>query len=106
MAVDTAKWALMAPIFVPMFYKVGLSPELTQMAYRIGDSSTNIISPLMPFFPLIVAFAQKYDDEAGMGTLVSTMVPYSLAFLIGWTLLLTVWCLLGLPLGPGAFPLV
>lgn len=106
MAVDTAKWALMAPIFVPMFYKVGLSPELTQMAYRIGDSSTNIISPLMPFFPLIVAFAQKYDDEAGMGTLVSTMVPYSLAFLIGWTLLLAVWYVLGLPLGPGAFPLV
>ena len=106
MAVDTAKWALMAPIFIPMFYKVGLSPELTQMAYRIGDSSTNVISPLMPFFPLIVAFAQKYDDEAGMGTLISTMVPYSLAFLIGWTLLLTVWYMFGLPLGPGALPLV
>ncbi|MGL5189242.1 MAG: AbgT family transporter [Cetobacterium sp.] len=106
MAVDTAKWALMAPIFVPMFYKVGLSPELTQMAYRIGDSSTNIVSPLMPFFPLIVAFAQKYDEESGMGTLVSTMLPYSLAFLIGWSLLLAVWYMLGLPLGPGALPLV
>lgn len=106
MAVDTAKWALMAPIFVPMFYRVGLSPELTQMAYRIGDSSTNIISPLMPFFPLIVAFAQKYDDEAGIGTLISTMVPYSAAFLIGWTVLLAIWTLLGLPLGPGALPLV
>ena len=106
MAVDTAKWALMAPIFVPMFYRVGLSPELTQMAYRIGDSSTNIISPLMPFFALIVAFAQKYDKKAGMGTLVSTMAPYSIAFLIGWTLLLVVWYILGLPLGPGAFPRV
>lgn len=106
MAVDTAKWALMAPIFVPMFYKVGLSPELTQMAYRIGDSSTNIVSPLMPFFPLIVAFAQKYDEKSGMGTLVSTMVPYSLAFLVGWTLLLAIWYILGLPLGPDAFPLV
>jgi aminobenzoyl-glutamate transport protein len=106
MAVDTAKWALMAPIFVPMFYRVGLSPELTQMAYRIGDSSTNIISPLMPFFALIVAFAQKYDKKAGMGTLVSTMAPYSIAFLIGWTLVLVVWYMLGLPLGPGAFPRV
>ncbi len=106
MAVDTAKWALMAPIFVPMFYRVGLSPELTQMAYRIGDSSTNIISPLMPFFALIVAFAQKYDKKAGMGTLVSTMAPYSLGFLVVWSLLLIVWFMLGLPLGPGAYPTV
>lgn len=106
MAVDTAKWALMAPIFVPMFYRVGLSPELTQMAYRIGDSSTNIVSPLMPFFPLIVAFAQKYDEESGIGTLISTMAPYSIAFLIAWTMLLVIWALLGLPLGPGALPLV
>lgn len=102
MAVDTAKWALMAPIFVPMFMQVGLSPELTQIAYRVGDSSTNVISPLMPFFALIVAFAQKYDKEAGIGTLISTMLPYSIAFLFSWILLISGWYLLGLPLGPGA----
>lgn len=101
-AVDTAKWAIMAPIFVPMFMHIGLSPELTQMAYRIGDSTSNVISPLMPFFPLIVAFCEKYDKKAGIGTLVSTMLPYSLAFLIGWTALLIVWYMLNLPLGPGA----
>lgn len=101
-AVDSAKWALMAPIFVPMFMRLGMSPELTQAAYRIGDSSTNIIAPLMPFFVLIVAFAQKYDKKAGIGTLMSTMLPYSLFFLVGWILLLIVWMLLGLPLGPGA----
>ncbi len=101
-AVDSAKWAMMAPIFVPMFMRLGLSPELTQMAYRIGDSSTNIIAPLMPFFVLTVAFFQKYDKKAGIGTVISTMVPYSIAFLLSWLVLLVVWYFLGLPLGPGA----
>ncbi|MDF2672924.1 MAG: aminobenzoyl-glutamate transporter [Clostridiales bacterium] len=101
-AVDSAKWAIMAPIFVPMFMRLGLSPELTQAAYRIGDSSTNIIAPLMPFFVLTVAFFQKYDKKAGIGSVISTMLPYSLAFLIGWILLFVAWYLLGLPLGPGA----
>lgn len=101
-AVDSAKWVIMAPIFVPMFMRLGLSPELSQVVYRIGDSSTNIISPLMPFFPLAVAFCQKYDKKFGIGSLVTTMVPYSIAFLIGWTLLFIVWYFLGLPLGPGA----
>jgi len=101
-AVDSAKWIIMAPIFVPMFMRLGLSPELAQVVYRIGDSSTNIISPLMPFFPLAVAFTQKYDKKFGVGSLITTMVPYSIAFLIGWTLLFIVWFLLGLPLGPGA----
>ena len=101
-AVDSAKWAMMAPIFVPMFMRLGLSPELTQVAYRIGDSSTNIIAPLMPFFVLIMAFFQKYDKKAGIGSVVSTMAPYSIAFLIFWTILLVVWYLLDLPLGPGA----
>lgn len=104
-AVDSAKWAIMAPIFVPMFMRLGLSPELTQVAYRIGDSSTNIIAPLMPFFVLTVAFFQKYDKKAGIGSVISTMLPYSLAFLIGWIILFSVWFLLGLPLGPGS-PLV
>lgn len=98
----SAKWAIMAPIFVPMLMGIGYSPELTQIAYRIGDSTTNIISPLMSYFALIVAFAEKYDKDSGIGTLISTMVPYSIVFLIGWSLLLVVWFLLKLPLGVGA----
>lgn len=101
-AVDSAKWAIMAPIFVPMFMRLGLSPELTQVAYRIGDSSTNIIAPLMPFFVLIVAFCQKYDKKSGIGTLISTMLPYSIAFLLGWIALFIVWYVFKLPLGPGS----
>ena len=101
-AVDSAKWAIMAPIFVPMFMRLGMSPELTQVAYRIGDSCTNIIAPTMPFFVLTVAFFQKYEKKAGIGTVVSTMLPYSLGFLLGWTVLFILWYILGLPLGPGA----
>ena len=81
--------------------KVGISPELTQVAYRIGDSTTNIISPLMSYFAMIVVFAQKYDKKAGIGTIISTMVPYSVIFLIGWSILLAIWKVTGLPLGPG-----
>lgn len=102
MPVDTAKWAMMAPIFIPMFLQVGLSPEVTQVAYRVGDSVTNVITPLMPFFPMIIAYFQKYDKKAGIGSVISTMLPYSIAFLIGWIILLSGWYLLGLPLGPGA----
>ena len=98
----SAKWAIMAPIFVPMFFELGLSPELTQMAYRVADSSTNIISPLMSYFAMIVVFMQKYDKESGLGTLISTMLPYSMAFLAFWTLMLIVWMKLGWALGPGA----
>lgn len=98
----SAKWAVMAPVFVPMLMLLGYSPELTQAAYRIGDSVCNIITPLMSYFPLIVAFAQKYDPKAGIGTIMSMMMPYSLAFFIGWTLFLIIWFLLELPLGPGA----
>lgn len=97
----SAKWAILAPVFVPMLMKVGFTPEFTQMAYRIGDSTTNLISPLMSYFALIVTFAHKYDKESGIGTLISTMVPYSIFLLIGWTLLLIVWFVLNLPLGPG-----
>lgn len=98
----SAKWAIMAPVFVPMFMLMGYSPELTQAAYRIGDSTTNIVTPLMPYFPLIVAFGQKYDQNLGMGTLIAMMLPYAIAFLLGWSLLLIIWFVLGLPLGPGA----
>ena len=98
----SAKWALMAPIFIPMFMLLGYSPELTQVVYRIGDSITNIISPMMSFFALIIAFFQKYESDTGIGTIISTMIPYSIVFFIIWTLLLVAWLLLGLPLGPGA----
>lgn len=100
-AVDSAKWAIMAPIFVPMFMRIGFSPELTQAAYRVGDSCTNVIALLMPFFPLVVAFAQKYDKKSGMGTMISLMLPYSIAFLIGWIILLIIWFVFNIPLGIG-----
>lgn len=95
----SAKWALMAPIFVPMLYVLGVSPEAVQMAYRIGDSSTNIITPLMPYFGVVVAFVQRHEPSAGLGTLVALMLPYSLTFLVSWSLLLAVWIGFGLPLG-------
>lgn len=98
----TAKWAVMAPIFVPMFMLLGYSPELAQSAYRIGDSVVNIITPLMSYFPLVLTFAQRYEPKAGIGTLVATMLPYSITFLIIWTLLLVLWLQVGWPLGPGA----
>lgn len=98
----SAKWALLAPIFVPMFMFLGYTPELTQVIYRIGDSVTNIISPMMSFFALIIVYFQKYDEKSGIGTLVATMLPYSIVFFIGWVVLLIIWLLTGLPLGPGA----
>ncbi len=98
----SAKWTILAPVFVPMFMLLGYSPELTQVAYRIGDSSTNLITPLMSYFAMIVVYARRYDENSGIGTLIAAMLPYSLCFLIGWTVLLVIWMLLGLPLGPGA----
>lgn len=98
----SAKWALIAPVFVPMFMILGLAPELTQASYRIADSVVNIISPLMPYFPLILAFANKYDPRARVGTLIALMLPYSIAFLISWSILLFIWIGFELPLGPGA----
>jgi len=98
----SAKWAILAPIFIPMFMIMGYSPELSQVVYRIGDSVTNVISPMMSFFALIIALVQKYDPKAGIGTIIAAMVPYSITFLIVWILLLVVWLLLGIPLGPDA----
>lgn len=95
----SAKWALLGPIFVPMLMQLGHSPELTQAAFRIGDSSTNIVTPLLPYFPLIVVYCQRYAKTTGMGTLISIMLPYSLVFATLWTSLLLVWWGLGLPLG-------
>ena len=95
----SAKWALLAPIFVPMLMQVNLAPELTQAAYRVGDSTANIITPLMPYFPLTVVFCQRYLKSAGIGTLVSLMLPYSIAFLVTWTLFLLAYWAMGFPLG-------
>ena len=96
----SAKWAVMAPVFVPMFMLLGYHPALTQVAFRIGDSATNLITPMMSYFALIVTFAQKYDEEYGIGTVIATMMPYTIFFLIFWTVLLCIWMAVGLPLGP------
>jgi aminobenzoyl-glutamate transport protein len=98
----SAKWAIMAPVFIPMFMLLGYSPEFTQVAYRVGDSVTNIISPMMSYFALIVAFFQRYDNKAGIGTIIATMLPYSFIFLLAWSFLLIIWISFGLPIGPGA----
>ena len=98
----SAKWTILAPVFIPMFMLLGFSPELTQVAFRIGDSCTNLITPLMSHFAMILVFAKRYDENSGIGTLISTMLPYSIFFLIGWSVMLIIWMLLGLPLGPGA----
>jgi aminobenzoyl-glutamate transport protein len=96
----SAKWAIMAPVFIPMFMLLDYHPALTQAAFRIGDSVTNLITPMMSYFALIVAFAQKYDEKYGVGTIISTMIPYTVVLTFFWTALLIVWILLGLPLGP------
>ncbi len=95
----SAKWAMLAPIFVPMLMLRGVSPELTQAAYRVGDSTTNIITPMMPYFPLVVVYCQRYVKHAGVGTLGSLMLPYSITFLVLWTGFLIGYWALGFPLG-------
>ena len=95
----SAKWALLAPILVPMLMQLGISPDLTQAAYRVGDSSTNIITPLMPYFPLVVVFCQRYVTRTGIGTVVAMMLPYALGFLLIWTAFLLLYWATGLPLG-------
>jgi aminobenzoyl-glutamate transport protein len=98
----SAKWALLAPVFVPMFMLLGYSPEMVQGAFRVGDSVTNIITPLLSYFPLILTFAQKYEPKAGVGTMMALMLPYSLVFMVSWVALLLLWIGLELPMGPGA----
>jgi len=95
----SAKWALLAPIFVPLLMQLGLSPELAQAAYRIGDSTTNIITPLMPYFPLVVVFAQRYVKKTGIGTMISLMIPYTMIFFVVWIIFLLIYWALGIPLG-------
>lgn len=95
----SAKWALLAPILVPMLMQLGISPDLTQAAYRVGDSSTNIITPLMPYFPLVVVFCQRYVKDTGIGTVVAMMLPFSVGYLVIWTAFLLAYWSLGIPLG-------
>ncbi|MEJ2530681.1 MAG: AbgT family transporter [Halioglobus sp.] len=95
----SAKWALLAPIFVPMLMEIGISPDLTQAAYRVGDSTTNIITPLMPYFPLVVVYCQRYIRDTGIGTVTAMMLPYSVVFITLWTLFLLLFWAAGLPLG-------
>ena len=95
----SGKWALLAPVFVPVLMQVGLSPELTQAAYRVGDSATNIVTPLMPYFPLVVAFCQRWVKDTGIGTVTSLMLPYSITLLVTWSLSLGLYWALGIPLG-------
>lgn len=97
----SAKWAILAPVFVPIFMYLDYDPAFTQMVYRVGDSITKPITPMLPYMPLLLAFAQRYDKKAGLGTLISNLLPYSIATFIVWTILIVVWYLLGIPVGPG-----
>jgi aminobenzoyl-glutamate transport protein len=97
-----AKWALLAPIFIPLFIRLGVAPQTVLAAYRVGDSPFNVITPLMAYFPLIVVFTQRYKKDAGIGTVVSLMLPYVLILSVMWTLFFVVWYLIGIPLGPGS----
>lgn len=96
----SAKWNILAPVFVPMFMLLGYSPELAQLAFRIGDSCTNLITPLMSYYAMILVIGQKYDKDLGLGTLVTTMLPYTLCFLIAWTIMMIAWLTLQFPIGP------
>ena len=97
-----AKWALLAPIFIPLFIRLGVAPQTVLAAYRVGDSPVNVITPLMAYFPLIVVFVQRYQKSSGIGTVVSLMLPYVFILAILWTLFFVAWYLIGIPLGPGA----
>jgi aminobenzoyl-glutamate transport protein len=95
------KWAILAPVFVPLFLKLGVAPDVVLAAYRVSDSPPNVINPLLPHFALVVGFAQRWQKDAGVGTVVAMMLPYAAATLVAWTLLFFAWYLLGLPFGPG-----
>lgn len=97
-----AKWALLAPIFVPLFLRLDVAPETVLAMYRVGDSPINIVSPIMAYFPLIVVFALRYDQRSGIGTVIALMLPYFVALTVVWTLLFSGWYLLDIPWGPGA----
>lgn len=95
----SAKWAIMAPVFIPMFMQLDIDPAIVQTAYRIADSTTNIISPLMSYFAMVIVFMQVYKKDTGIGTIISLMLPYSMTFLIGWSVMFVIWLLAGIPVG-------
>jgi aminobenzoyl-glutamate transport protein len=95
------KWALMAPVFVPLFMQLGVAPDAVLAAYRVSDSPSNVINPLMPYFALIVTYAQRYQKDAGVGTVIALMLPFAVSLLVVWTLLMLGWYAFGLPFGPG-----
>ena len=97
-----AKWALLAPIFIPLFIRLGVAPQTVLAAYRVGDSPFNVITPLMAYFPLIVVFTKRYKKDAGIGTVVSLMLPYVVILSVAWTIFFVIWYLIGIPLGPGS----
>ena len=97
-----AKWAILAPIFIPLFLRLDVAPQTVLAAYRVGDSPSNVITPLMAYFPLIVIFAQRYKKDAGIGTVVAMMLPYVIVLSVLWTLFFVAWYLVGIPLGPGS----
>jgi aminobenzoyl-glutamate transport protein len=95
------KWAIFAPIFVPLFLQLGVAPQTVLAAYRVGDSPMNVITPLMVYLPFIVLVAQRYKKDAGIGTIISLMIPYTVIVLVAWLAFFIVWYLLGIPMGPG-----
>lgn len=97
----SAKWAILAPVFIPLMMLLGYDPAVTQVAYRIGDSLTNPLSPLFTYMPIVIGYAHKYDKSVGIGTVIANMIPFSLSFAIFWIAQLVIWILLDLPLGPG-----
>ncbi|HEY1274743.1 MAG TPA: AbgT family transporter [Thermoleophilaceae bacterium] len=101
MPAKIAKWAILAPIFVPLMLRLGVEPQTVLAAYRLGDSPINVLTPLMPYFPLMVVFAARYQKDAGIGTVIALMVPYALVVLAAWVILFVAWYLIGVPLGPG-----
>jgi len=95
------KWAIIAPIFIPLFYNLGIAPQTGVAAYRVGDGPINVITPLMVYLPFIVLVAQRYRQDAGIGTIISLMIPYTVIVLVLWTLFFVVWYVTGIPMGPG-----
>jgi aminobenzoyl-glutamate transport protein len=100
-ASSSAKYAMFAPIFVPMFMLVGIHPALTQAAYRVGDSCTNMVTPMNAYIVIILAVAQRYATRSGLGTIIAMMIPYSVAFAAMWIAVLLIWMQTGAELGPG-----
>jgi len=94
------KWAIFAPVFVPLFVNLGVTPQTVLAAYRIGDSPANVITPLMVYFPFIVMVAQRYDKKVGIGSIISLMLPYTVVVLVVWLIMFVLWFALGIPLGP------